>query len=471
MPKIDSKKEACGIIAVVNHKSAAPLCATGLFSLQHRGEEACGITAFKDGELITSCGLGFVNKVFENENFSQFQNFRSAIGHTRYSVTGASKEIKNIQPLSVKSNKGSFALAHNGNLINSKQLRDELESSGAIFQGSTDTEIFLHLIARSKKCFRDAFIDACKHVKGAYSLVAINKDGVYAVKDPNGFKPICYGLLQQKESIFAKDEGSSYVIASETPALDLMDAKYIDEVKPGEMLFISHSGSVSRENIFKQEKKVQPTKCIFELIYFARPDSHLFKESVYVFRKKLGRILAREGPVKADMVIPIPDSGNISALGYAQETGIPLEKVLTKNHYTSRSFIQPEQNQREMMVKMKLNPIANMIKGKKIVLVDDSIVRGTTTREKIKAFRECGASEIHLRIASARIKNPCFYGINFPNASDLIANKMTLEETKNFLGLDSLVHLSIEGMLEASEHSGFCLACFNGDYPVSIANS
>ena len=467
MFEIDDKKEACGIIAVINHKNAAPLCATGLFSLQHRGEEACGITAFKDGKLLTSCGLGLVNKVFENENFSQFENFRSAIGHTRYSVTGSSEEIKNIQPLSVQSNKGSFALAHNGNLINSKELRDKLESDGAIFQGSTDTEIFLHLIARSKKSFREAFIDACKQVKGAYSLVAINQDGIYAVKDPNGFKPICYGLLKQKESIFAKDEGSSYVIASETPALDLMDATYIDELEPGEMLFISHSGAVDRKNIFSPKKEAETKKCIFELIYFSRPDSHLFKESVYVFRKKLGHILAREGPVKADMVIPIPDSGNISALGYAEETGIPLEKVLTKNHYTSRSFIQPKQNQREMMVKMKLNPIANMIKGKKVVLVDDSIVRGTTTREKIKAFRQCGAKEIHLRIASARIKYPCFYGINFPNVSELIANKMTLEETKNFLGLDSLVHLSIEGMLKASEQSGFCLACFNGNYPVS----
>lgn len=461
-----SKKEACGLIAVINHEDPAQLCAKGLFALQHRGEEACGICVLKDKKFVNAEGLGFINKVFTKESLKKLDGGHSAIAHTRYSTSGSTKSIKDTQPFLVNRKKDSFAIAHNGNIVNANILRDKLEKKGAIFQSASDSEVFLHLIATTKKDdFEQTLIEVCRHVEGAFNLLIMHQEGIYAIRDPHGFKPLCYGVFKDSESIFSKGKKRSYAIASETCALDLIEAEYINEVKPGEMLFISYQGEVRIKNIFETPKQ---KKCIFELIYFARPDSYLFGESAYHFRKQLGRHLAQENPVNADMVVPIPDSGTIIALGYAQEANIPMELAITKNLYASRSFIQPTKNRRQSMVRMKLNPISQIIQGKKIVLIDDSIVRGTTIRQKIEAIRQCGAKEIHLRIASARIMHPCYYGIDFPQASELIANKMSMKKMKEFLQVDSFAHLSIEAMVKASNigtSADFCLACFNGKYP------
>ena len=460
-------KEACGILGIINSKNAYANCATGLFALQHRGEEACGISGIIDGKLINKSGIGLINRVFEKEDFKAYKNCHSAIAHARYSVTGASQDSKNIQPLSVQSLKGNYAIAHNGNLVNSLELRRSLEHEGAIFQSSTDTEIIIHLVARSKKPFKDALAEACSKVRGAYCLLVITNEGIYAIRDPDGFKPLCYGTLPKKEGLF-DGESQSYVIASETPALDLLGAKYEAIVEPGEMIFFSNSGKIEKSRFSPKRAEKDEHKCIFELIYFSRPDSYLFNESTYRFRKKLGEILADDAPCDADIVVPIPDSGMFAALGYANKSKIPFEFGITKNHYTGRSFIQPSQTKRDLMVKLKLNPIKSIVKDKKVVLVDDSIVRGTTTKRKIEAFWNAGAKEVHMRVAAPPINNPCFYGIDFPKKSELIANKMKLDEIKNYLQVSSLAYLSVDGLRKASKNAGFCLACFDGNYPVKI---
>lgn len=442
----------CGLIGLFGKNNAPALTANLLQTLQHRGEEAAGI-AFSDGKSVDCVsGLGHVNKALDKVSFDNLSKNFMTIGHTRYSVTGIKNPI-NIQPLLVKISRGSFAIAHNGNLINSHELKKKLEKKGAIFHTTMDTEIFTHLIAHSKeKNFKDAIIDAVKQVKGAYSLLILTKDNIFAVRDPNGFRPLCWGEI-----------GKSKVIASESCALDLIGAKYRGQVHPGEILTINKNSTISVESFAKINLE---SKCIFEMIYFSRPDSLVFGKSVYQFRKSTGIILAKEAPVEADLVIPIPDSGIVSALGYSEESKIPIEFGLTRNHYVGRSFIQPTQNIRDNWVRLKLNPIKNIINKKRVVLIDDSIVRGTTTRKKIKAIRQSGAKEIHLRIASPPIKHGCFYGIDFPNEETLIANKKTNEEIRKFLEVDSIAYISLKGLLKANDFNKVCTACFSGKYPI-----
>ena len=448
------KKEACGLIGITNHREAVYLTTLGLFSLQHRGEEAAGI-AYSNGERINlKSGLGKVHDVFSNNDYSKdFSHAFQAIGHTRYSTTGKNN-AKNIQPTLVDHLKGQFALAHNGNLINAKELKMELEKMGSVFQTSMDSEIFVHLIAKSKHLdFEEAIIEAVKKVRGSYSLLIMTKDTIYGIRDPQGFRPLCVGKF-----------GDSLVVASESCALDLIEAKYMGQVHAGEMVILKNN-VMEKRKIFPNPRL---SRCIFEMIYFSRPDSLVFGKSIYSFRKATGRILAEESPVDADVVIPIPDSGNCAALGYSEKLKIPLELGITKNHYFGRSFIQPEQSERDFLVKLKLNPIKNLILKKKIVLIDDSIVRGTTTKKKIKILRSVGAKEIHLRIASPPIKHPCYFGIDFPNQKELIANNKTLEEIRKFLGLDSLAYISLAGLLKSAEENNFCVGCFSGDYPLHV---
>ncbi|BBM89386.1 amidophosphoribosyltransferase [Spirochaetota bacterium] len=469
---ISNKKEACGLIGITNHRDAIHLTIVGLFALQHRGEEAAGI-AYANGKSIAGhTGKGLVHQTF-NSTFKKDLEFSPshrplAIGHTRYSITG-NNQGPNVQPLLVDHLKGTFALAHNGNFTNARELKYRLEQQGAIFQTTMDSEVFLHLIAQSKgTTFKDCVIDAMHQVKGSYCLLILEKDKIYAIRDPHGFKPLALAKIQLPTG------QSSLVVASETCAFDFMNATYIDSIKAGEMVTLNHDGTLEREMIFdtdyKKRHHIKLSACIFEMIYFARPDSIVFDEAVYEFRKKLGALLAEEAPADADIVIPIPDSGNYPAIGYATTAKIPLELAITRNHYTSRSFIQPNIHERRTMVNLKLNPIKSVIQGKRIIIIDDSIVRGTTTKEKILSLRRCGAKEIHMRVAAPPIKHGCHYGIDFPDNKELIANNKTIDQIKTHLGLDSLAYLSIESLLKASTHknNSFCTACFTGDYPTPI---
>jgi len=446
-------KEACGLFGIMGHTDAATLTVLGLFALQHRGEEAAGIASSNGHKIFIHTGLGHVNKNFDTNIIKKLEG-RNAIGHTRYSVTG-SPNVRNVQPILVEHTKGRIAVAHNGNITNSIELKRKLENKGAIFQTTMDSEIILHLIARSKhRDLKDAIIDSVKLLKGAFSLLFLTQDKIYAVRDPYGFRPLCLGMLDDAN-----------IVSSETSALDLVNAKYMGQVNPGEIVTLDRSG-ISREKIFNPKKGAS---CIFELVYFSRPDSLIFGQSVYQFRKDLGKTLAREYPVDADLVIPVPDSGVYAALGYAEEARLPFEMAITRNHYVGRTFIQPDQKLREYFTRIKLNPIKNIIHKKRIIIVDDSIVRGTTTRERIKLLRGVGAKEVHMRISCPPIKHPCFYGIDFPDPKKLIANNMTLTEARKYLNLDSLHYISLEGMLEAAgTKNKFCNACFTGHYPTRI---
>ncbi len=448
------KKEACGLFGITNHAEAVHLTTLGLFALQHRGEEAAGIAYCVDKRIHLKSGLGKVNEVFANNDYKkEFQNSYQAIGHTRYSITGG-LSVKNIQPLVVRHLKGEFSIAHNGNLINAKELREKLERQGSVFQTTMDSEIFVHLIANSKaQNFEDAIAESVRQVRGSYSLLIMTSDTIYGVRDPNGFRPLCLGKLDD-----------SLIITSETCALDLLNAKYMGQVHAGQMVVLKKNES----RVKKIFSKPNLSRCIFEMIYFSRPDSLIFGNSVYQFRKKTGKVLAQEAPVEADFVVPIPDSGNHAAIGYAEELKLPIEFAITKNHYFGRSFIQPEQSERDFYVKLKLNPIKNLINKKRIVLIDDSIVRGTTTKKKIKALKSVGAKEVHLRIASPPITHPCYFGIDFPDKSKLIANKMDLKEIKNYLELDSLAYISLQGLESAGNDLSYCKACFSGEYPLKI---
>ncbi|PIQ82155.1 MAG: amidophosphoribosyltransferase [Candidatus Omnitrophica bacterium CG11_big_fil_rev_8_21_14_0_20_64_10] len=452
----DEAREHCGLFGVYNHPDAVRLTYLGLFSLQHRGEESAGIVA-SDGRTMTRhVGMGMVHEVFTPENLSALTG-SLAIGHTRYSTTGSSR-VQNAQPLQVDFSRGSVAIAHNGNLINALLLRDELEAHGSIFQTTIDSEVVLHLLADPRYGrFEAGLVDTLTQLKGAFSLLILREDALIGVRDPNGFRPLCIGRI-----------GEGWVLASESCALDLIGAQFVREVEPGEVVIIDRSGLRS----IKPFPKTPLSHCIFEHVYFARPDSVVFGESVHQVRRSLGRMLAREHPVEADVVIAIPDSGNSAALGYSQESGIPLDIGITRNHYVGRTFIQPRQRARDFQVRVKFNPVRSVLAGKRVVVVDDSIVRGTTCRARLKSIREAGAKEIHMRVSCPPIRHPCFYGIDFPTRKELIANTHSLEEIRSYLEVDSLGYLSIEGLLKAVNGRGgdYCTACYSGKYPLDFGS-
>ncbi len=450
----DQVRDECGVFGVYGHPEAARLIYLGLYSLQHRGQEGAGIVCADEGALSAHRGVGLVSDVFKPHKLARVKGAQG-IGHVRYSTFG-NNNLKNVQPLVVDYRSGSMAVAHNGNLVNAGVLRDELEDKGAIFQSTTDSEVILHRISRSDgSTFTECVIEALRDVMGAYSVVIMDGDEIVAARDPYGFRPLWLGKLDD-----------SYIIASETCALDIIDAERVREIAPGEVVTINRNG-VHTQRPFDP---VVPKQCIFEYIYVSRPDSDIFGASVDEVRKNMGRELARHAPVEADVVMAVPDSSNPAALGYAHESGIPFDMGIIRNHYVGRTFIEPEQGIRDFGVKIKLNPSRSAIAGKRIVLVDDSIVRGTTARKIIKILRSHGAKEIHFRISSPQIVNSCHYGIDTPNPSRLIAHNMTVDEIRDYLGVETLSYLPIDALVAATggarEH--FCLGCFNNDYPTQV---
>ena len=447
-------REECGIFGIYNHPKAANLTYLGLYNLQHRGQESSGI-ASSDGEHIYRyAGMGKVVDVFTEEHINNLKG-NIAIGHNRYSTTGSSF-LRNAQPLRAHSVLGPIVLAHNGNLVNYATLRRALEKEGAIFQTSIDSEVIVHLMARSGLSnFLDALIYALKAIKGAYSLLVMNYNTIYAIRDPYGFRPLVLGKL-----------GNSFVIASETCAFDIIDAEYVREIEPGEMIEISPNGIKS----YFPFASVKNSLCVFEYIYFSRPDSIIFGQSVHEMRLRMGAMLAKQSPVEADIVVPIPDSSVCAALGYARESGIPYEMGMIRSHYIGRTFIEPEQRIRDFGAKIKFNVVRSAVEGKRIVVVDDSIMRGTTMRKIIKMFRKGGAKEIHVRISAPPTRFPCFYGIDIPTRSELIASSHTIEEIQKYLRVDSLAYMTVESMLKALDvhHGKFCTACFDGNYPIEF---
>ena len=444
----------CGIVGVSHHKEASKMAFLGLYALQHRGEEAAGIVSYdgKDTHVLKRTGLAVDN--FDEENIVRLKG-HVAIAHTRYSTTGGSHN-KNVQPILVTHRKKPIAVAHNGNLTNTEELSASLEEQGSIFQTSMDSEIFVHLLAKAPKSdMKEWLAHALAQVKGSYSIVMMIEDILIGARDPQGFRPLCLGKL-----------GDGYIIASESCAFDLMKADFVREIEPGEIVIIK--GNKLESSFLPDAKKSARAKCVFENIYFARPDSHIFNDNVYQVRKRLGAQLAKEHPAKADFVMGIPDSGNYAALGYAQQLDIPFEIGMIRNHYIGRTFIQPTQFLREFRVRVKLNPISDMIRGKKVIVVEDSIVRGTTSRTRIDALREAGAKEIHMRISCPPIISPCFYGIDFPSTKELIAHNKTVKEIADYIKVDSLGYLSLEGMLAVMKEQGYCSSCFTGKYPVQI---
>ncbi len=449
----------CGIFGISNNKEAARLVYLGLYALQHRGEESAGIVVRNGKRINQHKDMGLVGDVFAEKNIKTLRG-DLAIGHVRYSTTGSSNP-KNIQPFLVKHKNGTIAIAHNGNLTNTYALRDEMEAKGSIFQTTMDSEIIAHLLARSgRSSIEENVSGALLQLKGAYSLVMMFNELLVGARDPYGWRPLCIGKLN-----------SSYVLASETCALDLIQAQYVRDVEPGEIVFIDKDGLRSI-NILPStlSPKARLASCIFEYIYFARPDSNIFNNNVYSVRKNLGKELACECPADCDIVMPIPDSGNCAALGFSEESGIPYEAGMIRNHYVGRTFIQPSQFIRDFRVKVKLNPIRAVLKGKRVAVIEDSIVRGTTSRIRVKTIREAGAKEIHMRISCPPLRFPCFYGIDFPTKKELIASSHSIDWIKDFIGADSLEYLSLEGMLKAMPlpKNHFCTACFTGDYPTKL---
>jgi amidophosphoribosyltransferase len=450
-----SKREECGIFGIFGHEDSAKMAYFGLYALQHRGQESAGI-AVGDGRQITMTkNMGLVHDIFSEETLKALKG-HIAIGHVRYSTTGSSL-LANAQPFVVFHGNNYYAIGHNGNVVNAVELRCELERQGAIFRCTMDTEIFMHLLAKNlTRGLEEALVEALHRVKGAYSLVMCTKDTLIGVRDPNGFRPLCLGKLN-----------GSYVLASETCAFDLIEATYIRDVAPGEVLIIDDKGPRSLFPFPKQ----RCSHCIFEFIYFARPDSNIFSQNVYMFRKRLGTLLAKENPsISADLLMPFPDSGNYAALGLAQAKNIPLEMGVIRNHYVGRTFIQPSQAMRDFGVRVKLNPVKELLNGKSVLLVEDSIIRGTTTRTRINSLRQAGSKEVHMLVSCPPHRYPCPYGIDFSTKGELIAASHTVEQIRDFIGLDSLNYLSIEGLLEAAgattDDHQFCLACFDGNYPV-----
>lgn len=444
----------CGVFGIFGNEEASRLTYLGLYALQHRGQESAGIVSSDGKTLHSHRSMGLVYDVFDSTRLKALPGM-SAIGHVRYSTTGAST-LRNAQPFVVDYAKGGLAIAHNGNIVNALLLREELENDGSIFQSTMDTEVIVHLIATSKMpTLVERLISALKQVKGAYSLLILTECFLIAARDPNGFRPLVMGKLND-----------SIVFASETCAFDLIGATCIREVEPGEIIVVSEKGMES----IKPFEKRKLSQCIFEYIYFARPDSYVFGKCVYKIRTEFGRVLAREQPVDADIVVPVPDSGVPAAIGFAQESGIPFEMGLIRNHYVGRTFIEPVQSIRHFGVKVKLNPVREIIEGKKVVLIDDSIVRGTTSRKIVKMVKQAGAKEVHVRISSPPTTHSCYYGIDTPTREELIASSHSVEEIAKFITAKSLGYLSHKGMMSVlgEESQNFCHACFSGNYPVEI---
>jgi len=451
-----SLRHHCGLFGVWGHEDAALLTQLGLYALQHRGQESAGIVSIRKGELLRHADLGLVNQVFTQEDIDRIRG-RIAIGHVRYSTTGSCSKA-NAQPLLFSFAGGQVAIAHNGNLINAALLRRGYEDVGHIFQTTSDTEVIIHLLAKpdhQKKT--NPLNHVLNHLQGAYSLLLLFPDRMVAVRDPLGFRPLCLGRLPN----------GAVVVASETKAFDMVDAKYDRDIEPGEIVTINDQGVESRR--FGTQDG-HGAACIFEQIYFADPSSKIFGENVHLVRKAMGRQLAKEAPVEADMVVPIPTCGQCAATGYAEESGIPYGRAFTTSHYAGRSFILPTQSGRDMTVKMKLNVIREAVKGKRLIVVEDSVVRGTTTRGKIGALREAGATQIHLRVASPPIRHPCYFGIDFPDQKELVAHGRSVEDVRDFVGVDSLHYLSLEGMLSCVKmpREKYCTACFSGHYPMDV---
>ncbi len=448
-------EEACGVFGIANEPEAANLTYLGLHALQHRGQESGGIAVRIDDDIIVQRRLGLVGEAFTQDVLATLRG-DTCIGHVRYSTTGEST-IRNAQPITVSTKFGALALAHNGNLTNADRLRTRLEESGSIFGTTTDTEVIAHLVAKSfASDGLGALVDALRQVEGAFSLVGLHRDFMVAVRDPHGVRPLVLGKMPN----------GARVLASEPTCFRLLGADYERELEPGEMLVVYADG---REEVRRPFEAVQPKPCIFELVYFARPDNAIFGRDVYHARKNMGHILARESGADADVVVPVPDSGVPAALGFAQESGIPYEMGLVRSHYVGRTFIEPSSSIRHFGVKLKLAPVASVLEGKRVVVVDDSIVRGTTSRKIIKMLRDAGAAEVHFRVASPRTTNPCFYGIDTPDKDQLIAANHDLEQIREFITADTLAYLSVDGLREAAGASGageFCEACFTGIYPL-----
>ncbi|HVP87608.1 MAG TPA: amidophosphoribosyltransferase [Casimicrobiaceae bacterium] len=450
----DKFKDECGVFGIFGHPEAANMTYLGLYALQHRGQESAGIAA-SDGEQVRlSKEMGYVADIFGGETLAKLAG-PASIGHVRYSTAGESK-LLNAQPILIECAHGQIALCHNGNIVNAGELRNDLVRQGSIFQSNSDTELILHLYARSRaRSVEDAIVESVAQVQGAFSLVMLTKDKLIAVRDPHGFRPLALGRLD-----------NAWVVCSETCAMDLIGATYERDVAPGEILIISSDGVKS----IKPFPKAPLSHCIFEHVYFARPDSYVFGRSVNEVRTELGRMLAREQPVEADVVVPVPDSGVCAAMGFHEASGVPLRMGLIRNHYVGRTFIQPQQSIRHFGVKVKLNPVRSILNGKRVILVDDSIVRGTTSRKIVRMVRAAGAKEVHVRISCPPTISPCFYGVDTPRKAELIGATHTLEEIREFLEADSVAYLSLDGMLSAvqSERSSYCTSCYTGVYPVEF---
>jgi amidophosphoribosyltransferase len=461
MLRSDKFRDECGVVAIYAHPEAEKLAYLGLHALQHRGQESAGIVTSNGLALRPYRDMGLVADIFTEEVLSKLRG-RLAIGHTRYSTAGDSS-LLNAQPIMVQSNKGVMALAHNGNLVNAQEIRQRLEGQGSIFQTNSDTEVIVHLIALSKEqTLPEAMADALRRVEGAFSLVMISHDRIFGARDPRGFRPLAMGRIPKLPG----ETQDTIVLASETCAFDLIGATFERDIKPGELIAVGPEGITSR---FFAPPATQ-SSCIFEHVYFSRPDSMVFGRPVQTSREELGRQLAREAPAEADVVVPVPDSGVTAAVGYAAESGIPFRFGLIRNHYVGRTFIEPRQTVRDFGVKLKLNPVRTLLEGKRVVLIDDSIVRGTTSRKIVRMIRSAGAREVHMRISCPPTVSPCFYGVDTPSKNELIAANKSVAEIREFIGADSLAYLSLEGMKKAcadGEKTTYCTACYTGVYPTN----
>ncbi|MEI7590715.1 MAG: amidophosphoribosyltransferase [Deltaproteobacteria bacterium] len=450
----EKPRDKCGVFAIYGHPDAARVTYFGLFALQHRGQESAGIVSANGSSVCHHRGMGLVSEVFRENTLSTLTG-HLAIGHVRYSTTGSSM-LANAQPFLVHHSQDYYAIAHNGNLTNTEFLRSELEQRGAIFQSTMDTEAIIHLMTPYLKSgLEEAIVKALSFVQGAYSVVMLTQNKIIAFRDPHGFRPLCLGKLDE-----------SWVVASETCAFDLVGAEYVREIEPGEIVIIDENGLKSITSFVKTKKSF----CIFEIVYFARPDSNIFGRNVYMCRKKMGELLAQEYKPQADLVMPFPDSGNYAAIGYAKESGIPFEMGMIRNHYVGRTFIQPAQSSRDFGVRVKLNPVRELIAGKDIIIIEDSIVRGTTSLNRIKALKQNGVGDIHMAISCPPTRFPCPYGIDFSSKGELLAaTKADEKEIADFLGLKSIHYLSLDGMVQATglPKENFCLACYNGEYPIT----
>jgi len=454
---LDKFHDECGVVGIYGHPDAANLAYLGLYALQHRGQESAGIAASSNGKMHLEVGMGLVADVFSDVRLKKLPG-NIAVGHNRYSTTGVSR-VKNAQPCLIEYSGGTMAMGHNGNLVNASEIRKELGVAGAIFQSTNDSEVIVHLMAQSRRnSFVDRAVAALSQVKGAYSIVLMSENELVAARDPQGFRPLCLGKLD-----------GAYIVASESCVMDLVEAEFIREIEPGELILINQFGVKS----FHPFQKASTKQCVFEHIYFSRPDSYLFGHSVYSTRKLMGKALAREKPVEADVVVPVPDSGVISAMGYSEEAKIPFQMGLIRNHYVGRTFIEPQSQIRNFGVKIKLNAVKPVIEGKRVIIIDDSIVRGTTSKKIVRMLREVGAREVHVRISSPPTTHSCFYGIDTPTKGELIASHMDIDQTCKYLGADSLHYISLEKMLEifGEQKDDFCAACFDGRYPVDVTGS